>query len=71
MEIIEGNLGVVHIFCEHEPDFIHACIRHPTLQPQIWQLMHRWRDLPAQPELSASKIPEVCGIVDTAASFAT
>jgi hypothetical protein len=36
MEIIEGMLGVVHIFCEHEPDFIHACIQHPTLQPKIW-----------------------------------
>jgi hypothetical protein len=36
MEIIEGKLGVLHMFCEHEPDFIHAYIQHPTLQHKIW-----------------------------------
>jgi len=36
MGIIEGNLVVVHMFCEHEVDFIHAYIHHPNLRPKIW-----------------------------------
>jgi len=31
MEIIEVKFGVAHIFCEHEPDFVHAYIQHPIL----------------------------------------
>ena len=36
MEITERKIGVVHMFCEHEPDFIYPYIQHPTLQPKIW-----------------------------------
>jgi len=62
MKTVEGKRGLVCMFFEHEPDFILAYIQHSNLQPNIWWLMHRWRDLPAQPEFSAFKNPEVCEI---------